>query len=273
MLTGPYRVCEAHRTVGCRGLTCMSALPLKFKHQLAAVVTAEQLRERVGERVDVAAYGVFDAAQPPVVKPARHFRDCSSSRHTAAVSLPPATSRSGGINLRTICSGLCGLLVAMILSSFPALNMDRKTLVRLDQPAGSGQTVYVDPGSVTAASSKNQTPLGNSSARSAATSTARRVLPTPPAPVSVTRRCARSAASISAISDSRPTKLVAAGRRFPRLGSRVRKGGKSSGRPGRRRRCPNGHPLGPNQVRVGHVACLGHGGGGHTSRRCRPVHS
>jgi hypothetical protein len=114
----------------------MSALPLKFKHQLAAVVTAEQLRERVGERVDVAAYGVFDAAQPPVVKPARHFRDCSSSRHTAAVSLPPATSRSGGINLRTICSGLCGLLVAMILSSFPALNMDRKTLVRLDQPAG-----------------------------------------------------------------------------------------------------------------------------------------
>ena len=29
-------------------------------------------------------------------------------------------------------------------------------------------------------------------------------------------------------------------------------------------RCPNGHPLGPNQVLVGHVACLGHGGG-HTT--------
>jgi hypothetical protein len=28
-------------------------------------------------------------------------------------------------------------------------------------------------------------------------------------------------------------------------------------------RCPNGHPLGPNQVLVNHVACLGHGGG-HT---------
>ena len=28
-------------------------------------------------------------------------------------------------------------------------------------------------------------------------------------------------------------------------------------------RCPNGHLLGPNQVLVGHVACLGHGGGGH----------
>jgi len=33
-------------------------------------------------------------------------------------------------------------------------------------------------------------------------------------------------------------------------------------------RCPNGHALGPNQVLVGHVACLGHGGGGHTSWHC-----
>src|SRR5215213_834363 len=34
-------------------------------------------------------------------------------------------------------------------------------------------------------------------------------------------------------------------------------------------RCPNGHTLGPNQVLVGHMACLGHGGGGHTSWHCR----
>ena len=34
-------------------------------------------------------------------------------------------------------------------------------------------------------------------------------------------------------------------------------------------RCPNGHQLGPNQALVGHVACLGHGGGGHTSWHCR----
>jgi hypothetical protein len=33
-------------------------------------------------------------------------------------------------------------------------------------------------------------------------------------------------------------------------------------------RCPNGHLLGPNQVLVGHVACLGHGGG-HTRWTCR----
>jgi hypothetical protein len=34
-------------------------------------------------------------------------------------------------------------------------------------------------------------------------------------------------------------------------------------------RCPNGHPLGPGAVLVGHVACLGHGGGGHTRWHCR----
>ena len=43
-------------------------------------------------------------------------------------------------------------------------------------------------GSVTAASSKTQTPSGNSSASRAATSIARRVLPTPPTPVNVTNR-------------------------------------------------------------------------------------
>ena len=43
-------------------------------------------------------------------------------------------------------------------------------------------------GSVTAASSKNQTPSGNSSASRAATSSASRVLPTPPTPVNVTNR-------------------------------------------------------------------------------------
>jgi hypothetical protein len=34
-------------------------------------------------------------------------------------------------------------------------------------------------------------------------------------------------------------------------------------------RCPNGHALGPNQVLFGHQACLGHGGGGHTTWTCR----
>jgi hypothetical protein len=33
-------------------------------------------------------------------------------------------------------------------------------------------------------------------------------------------------------------------------------------------RCPNGHPLGPGDVLVGHQTCLGHGGG-HTTWTCR----
>jgi hypothetical protein len=33
-------------------------------------------------------------------------------------------------------------------------------------------------------------------------------------------------------------------------------------------RCTRGHELGPNQVLVGQVACLGHGGGGHTTWHC-----
>src|SRR5262245_4932723 len=50
-------------------------------------------------------------------------------------------------------------------------------------------------------------------------------------------------------------------------GELVRKGGKwMTDAP---RSCPNGHPLGPGQVLVGHVACLGHGGGGHTTWHCR----
>jgi hypothetical protein len=31
----------------------------------------------------------------------------------------------------------------------------------------------------------------------------------------------------------------------------------------------NGHPLGPHQMLVGHEACLGHDGGGHTTWTCR----
>ncbi len=68
----------------------------------------------------------------------------------------------------------------------------------------------------------------------AATSSARRVLPTPPTPVSVTSRCAFSARLQSAISASRPTKLVVGGRRFPGAGSSVLSGGKSVRRPSAR---------------------------------------
>jgi hypothetical protein len=51
-------------------------------------------------------------------------------------------------------------------------------------------------------------------------------------------------------------------------------GGRRPGRRGGRwiteapTHCPQGHELGPNQVLVGHVACSGHGGGGHTIWHC-----
>ena len=70
-------------------------------------------------------------------------------------------------------------------------------------------------GSATEASSKTQTPSGNSSARTPATSSANRVLPTPPTPANVTSRCDRIADATSSTSSSRPISLLAAGRRFP----------------------------------------------------------
>ena len=82
-------------------------------------------------------------------------------------------------------------------------------------------------GSPTAASSVTNTPSWNVNADRAANSNARRVLPTPPTPVSVTNRCALSAVSSSARSASRPTKLVVGGRRFPGVGSTVFNGGNS----------------------------------------------
>jgi hypothetical protein len=57
---------------------------------------------------------------------------------TTAVSLPPASIRSGAIGLRTICFGLCRFLVAMILSSLPAHNAGRKTLTT-PGPTNRGQ--------------------------------------------------------------------------------------------------------------------------------------
>ncbi len=86
-------------------------------------------------------------------------------------------------------------------------------------------------GSVTGPSSIIHTPSGNSGCRRAATSCARRVLPTPPTPVRVTRRCDFNAVATSATSDSRPTKLVAGGRRLPWLVSSVLRGGNSDRSP------------------------------------------
>ncbi len=63
-------------------------------------------------------------------------------------------------------------------------------------------------GSVSDAKSANQVPSGYACTSSPASSIARRVLPQPPAPVSVSSRVPSSSSRSSLISRSRPTKLV-----------------------------------------------------------------
>ena len=101
-------------------------------------------------------------------------------------------------------------------------------------PSTAGTTSGTATGSATAANSKTQTPSGNSSTRRAATSSTRRVLPTPPTPISVTSRWVRSAACTSATSCPRPMKLLTAGRKLPGLASSARTPGDSVRMPGAR---------------------------------------
>src|SRR3954470_8561242 len=70
-------------------------------------------------------------------------------------------------------------------------------------------------GSCTFPSSTNQTPPAYRRRSSVATRRASRVFPTPPTPVSVTRRTVDSSRVSSATSASRPTKLVRSTGRFP----------------------------------------------------------
>ena len=87
-------------------------------------------------------------------------------------------------------------------------------------------------GSARGASSTSHTPSGYAGSTSAAARRARRVLPTPPAPVSVTRRWAPSSAATAASSRSRPTKLVSCRGRLFGSASSVRSGGNAPGRSG-----------------------------------------
>ena len=89
-------------------------------------------------------------------------------------------------------------------------------------------------GSLIVASSTTQTPSVNSWVSSAATCTESRVLPTPPAPVRVTSRCACTSSPTSFTSTSRPTKLVTCTGRFPGVASNVRSAGNVVSRPSAR---------------------------------------
>ena len=85
--------------------------------------------------------------------------------------------------------------------------------------------LHTASGSVTAANSHSQAPPGRSGAIAAATSRARRVLPTPPTPVSVTIGRSRTRVATRAISCSRPTNVVTWRGRLPGVVESDRGGG------------------------------------------------
>ena len=106
---------------------------------------------------------------------------------------------------------------------------------RCDTPSAAATTWAIVSSSAAAASSQNHAPSRNRGSTSAATCTARRVLPTPPVPVSVTRRALvqrRRRAPRS--SSARPTNDVSCTGRLPGNASSDRSGGNVDGRRGMR---------------------------------------
>ena len=136
---------------------------------------------RTPSRLVARIFTVAERARIASIRSAAASRTCSQLSNT---------------NSRTLPSNAAATLSATL---FPGCWVMPKTAATASGTAA---------GSVTAASSKTQTPSGNSSRSRPATSSARRVLPTPPTPVSVTNRCAVTASCTSASSDSLPTRLV-----------------------------------------------------------------
>ena len=88
------------------------------------------------------------------------------------------------------------------------MSSSRSLCGRSRTPSTCATALRTSCASNTGARSTSQAPSRNRSACAAATSMARRVLPEPPAPVSVTRRASPSSAASSSSSRPRPTKLV-----------------------------------------------------------------
>ena len=99
-------------------------------------------------------------------------------------------------------------------------------------PSVLATTCAIASASLAAASSQNHAPSGKRGSTSAATWTASRVFPTPPTPVSVTRRVASNALAIALSSCSRPTNDVSWSGRLPGNASSDRSGGNSRPSPG-----------------------------------------
>ena len=99
---------------------------------------------------------------------------------------------------------------------------------RLKVPAIASRT---SSGSSIPSRRTSHAPSAKEAARRRAVSMARRVLPAPPGPVSVTSADSSSRRSSVSSSRSRPTKLVSRLGRFPTGPSAAASGGKSEGRP------------------------------------------
>ena len=98
-------------------------------------------------------------------------------------------------------------------------------------PSTAATTSWSERSSVAAASSQSHAPSGYSVRAAAATCVARRVLPTPPTPVSVTIRASRSVSATISSSCSRPTNDVSGSGRLPGFAARVCRGGNDSSSP------------------------------------------
>ena len=99
-------------------------------------------------------------------------------------------------------------------------------------PTAAATASTTRSGSVNSASSTSHTPSRNSSISWAPVSSARRVLPVPPVPISVSRRVFSSRRLTSSSCFSRPTKLVVCTGRLFGKASMLLGGGKDSARLG-----------------------------------------
>jgi hypothetical protein len=137
---------------------------------------------------------------------------CSTSRLVARMVRPGLVVNRSGINgpASRRCSKL-SRISSTRRSRRKSPNVSAAVRLPVSRTARTRAIVAaIRAGSRTAASGTNQTPSRKSAATSSATRTASRVLPTPPGPVSVTRRTPRrrSRSATAATSRTRPTKLV-----------------------------------------------------------------
>lgn len=92
-----------------------------------------------------------------------------SSRHTAATSLPSASSRSAVVSFRTTCSGLCRFLVVMIIKP-SCLQRGNQTLTRRG-PTNRGQAIATIPPAEYEINNYSQNPAENVAKRQLRAST------------------------------------------------------------------------------------------------------